>query len=276
MHDVNIVIVNWKMKDDIDRCFRSLYDDNKDSGLNLVVHVIDNSNNADGVKEMLGAKYPTVIYHNPKANLGFGRGQNLGFKMAEARFYLPLNPDIEFLNGGQSLSRLVKYLESNPKVGIVGPKLLNPDATVQYSCGRFPRFFDQIARRLNLDRKSQYFKRRIDRYLMRDFDHERSVPVDLVFGSFMLVRKDLTEKIGWFDERYFMYFEDCDWCRRAWRAGYEIHYIHDVLVKHGHRRESADKNPWLAVIKNPVARMHVISWIKYFLKWGVGVEHYGI
>ena len=90
MRDINIVIVNWKMKNDIDRCLGSLFADAKDGGLDIIVHIIDNSRNADGVKELL-EKYVGVKYIDPGGNIGFGKAQNLGFKSAEAKFYLALN-----------------------------------------------------------------------------------------------------------------------------------------------------------------------------------------
>jgi hypothetical protein len=273
--DINITIVNWKMKDDIDRCLASLYADTKDSGLNVVVHVVDNSENVDGVKELLEEKYPEVNYINPGKNLGFGKAQNLGFSKVRARFYLALNPDTEFIDGSNTLRRMTEFMDKNIEVGIAGPKLLNPDGTVQYSCCRFPAFFDQIARRLKLDKKFPYFKKRVDYYLMRDFNHNKTVPVDWVIGSFIFARAELVEKTGFFDERYFMYFEDCDWCRKAWRAGFKVFYLHDIILKHGHRRKSADVSAWLAIFKNPIARTHIKSWLKYFMKWGLKNEHYG-
>lgn len=276
MHDINITIVNWKTRDDIDKCLVSLFADMAGSGLDVVVHIVDNSQNTDGAKELLEKKYPQVKYINPGNNLGFGRAQNLGMSQAEAKFYLPLNPDIEFLAGDNILKRMVEFMASHPEAGIVGPKLFNFDGSAQYSCGRFPAFFDQIWRRLNLDKKFGLFKKRVDYYLMRDFNHNKIAPVDWLMGSFMFVRGELARQIGFFDERYFMYFEDCDWCRRSWRAGFKVFYIYDIIVRHSHRRQSAEQPVWFSVFKNPVARTHIKSWLKYFMKWGIKNEHFGI
>ena len=104
---------------------------------------------------------------------------------------------------------------------------------------------------------------------MKDFDHEENRTVDWVMGSFMLVKSEVVEKIGFFDDRFFMYFEDCDWCRRAWLEGWEVHYLAKESVKHVHARESAQKTPFISIITNPISRIHLKSWLKYFLKWGV-------
>jgi GT2 family glycosyltransferase len=275
MYDINIVIVNYKMKDDIKRCLNSLFADVKNSGLNIVVHVVDNSANKDGIKDIL-KKYIGVKYIDMGENIGFGKAQNLGFKSAEARFYLALNPDIEFPPNGRALEGLIKFMDENPSAGIAGPKLLNTDGTTQESYCRFPAFFDQIARRTGLDKKLAFFKKRVDYYLMRDFGRDMTAPVDWLTGAFILARREMAEKIGFFDERYFMYFEDCDWCRRAWRAGWQVIYVHDIILMHGHRRESAGKSIWALIFKNQVARIHIKSWLKYFWKWGLGKEHYGV
>ena len=275
MYDINIVIVNWKMKDDVEKCLRTLYADLADGGLSVVTQIIDNSENADGIKEMLAVKFPQVIYTGSGGNIGFGKAQNLGFKKIAARFYLALNPDIEFIGESNTFKRLMEFMEKNPQAGIIAPKLLNSDGTIQDSCYRFPPLTAQLARRAGLDKKFNFFKKRVDYYLMRDFNHSKTAAVDWVMGSFMLVRKELADKIGFFDDRYFMYFEDCDWCRRTWRAGFKVFYVHDIIIKHGHRRESAGRSVWQSIFKNQVSRIHLKSWAKYFWKWGIKKEHCG-
>lgn len=277
MRDINITIVNWKARDDIIQCLSTLFYDLEHSGLDAVVHVVDNSNNCDGIKEYLEKNFPQVKYINTKGNLGFGSAQNIGLKAESARFYLPLNPDIKFISNKPILKELMDWLKKNPAAGIVGPKLLNEDSSIQESCCRFYNFFDPIIRRFELDKKYSWAKRRVDNYLMRDFDHQKTVPVDWIMGSFMLVKNEAVEDIGFFDDRFFMYFEDCDWCRTAWRRGWQVYYYADAHAVHAHRRDSAnDFSAWKAVLSNPVARMHIKSWFQYFWKWRFKREHYGI
>ncbi len=276
MVDINTVIVNWKMKEDIDRCLASFFQDINNSNLSVVVYVVDNSQNHDGIKQFLQAKYPQVEYIDPGKNLGFGKAQNLGFKKSKARFYLSLNPDCVFIEGKRAVERAVNFLRNNPEAGMVGPKLLNNDGSLQYSCYRFPSFWDQIGKRLDWDKKSKYFQERVGYYLMKDFDHERTEPVDWIMGSFILIKQEAAEEIGFYDDRFFMYFEDCDWCRRAWNAGWKVYYIHDIKVRHGHRRDSAEDRVWKSIFNNPITRVHLRSWLKYFWKWGLKKEHFGI
>ncbi len=273
--DLNIVIVNWKAKDDIEKCLKSLFADLEGSGLNFVVQVVDNSGNSDGIKEMLQEKFPQVKYRDSGGNIGFGRAQNLGLKEVEAKYYLPLNPDVCFQAPFNTLEKLIFFLENRGEAGIVAPQLLNSDGSVQYSCYRFPGVLDQMARRMNWGRKGGFFSKRINYYLMRDFDHSQSVPVDWVMGSFMLVRRELVREIGFFDDKFFMYFEDCDWCRRAWENNWQVFYYPEIKVIHGHRRETAEDKPFRSLIKNSLARTHLKSWIRYFRKWGFRKKKFG-
>ncbi|MFH1233531.1 MAG: glycosyltransferase family 2 protein [Patescibacteria group bacterium] len=276
MHDINVVIVNYKTKNDIEKCLTSLFVDIKDSGLDVIVHVVDNSQNQDGIKDMLDDKFQQVVYIDPRGNVGFGKGENIGFKNYAAKFYLCLNPDVKFNMGFGVLKKMVKFMEENEKAGIIAPKLLNLDKTIQESCYRFPSFFVQISRRLNLDKKVWIFKKMVDYYLMKDFDHNKTVKVDWVMGSFMFASKKLVEKIGFFDERYFMYFEDCDWCLRAWMNGFEVWYLDNIIVSHEHKRQSAGKSSIISILKTPIARIHIKSWLLYFLKWGIVKKHFGV
>ncbi len=275
MKDINVTIVNWKMRDDIDRCLNSLFKDAQNSELGIIVHIIDNSENSDGVKEMLKEKYPQVVYKNSKKNLGFAKAQNLGAHMTEAKYYLALNPDCEFKDGSKTLKKCINFFEQNEKVGIVGPKLLNQDGSIQESCMRFLKFLDPIYRRLGIDKKSKSIKERVDYYLMRDFDHNQTVKVDCMIGAFLMIKKEVFDKLNGFDERFFMYFEDCDLCRRVWLNKYEVWYLHDIVVDHLHKRDSAQGSQLLAIFRNPVARIHIKSWLKYFWKWKFKKAHFG-
>ena len=103
---------------------------------------------------------------------------------------------------------------------------------------------------------------------MKDFNHEYSRPVDWVLGAAMVVRKEVTDVIGWFDPRYFMYLEDCDWCRTMWKYGWHVYYVHDIAIRHRHARQSADVPGFFAALrKNKLARIHITSWVKYLWKW---------
>lgn len=270
-----MIIVNWNMREDIRLCLDSLYNDLKDlNDLNVCVHVVDNSSNGDGIRKMLSAEFPQAVYIDGEGNYGFGRAQNLGIRYAPAKYYFILNPDIKFNQGKLILSQLFNYMEANIQIGMVGPKLLNFDGTLQYSCYRFPRFFDPPIKRLNADGVFPFLKGRIYKFLMVDFDHESERPVDWIMGSAMFVRYSAIVDVGVFDDRYFMYFEDCDWCRRMWERFWQVRYLPDVVLYHKHRRDSAKVPGMVSIIKNPLTRIHIASWLRYFWKWKFKSKRY--
>ncbi len=101
---------------------------------------------------------------------------------------------------------------------------------------------------------------------MKDFDHRYQRPVNWLLGSFLFIRAKAIEDVGMFDERYFMYFEDTDYCRRFWNSDWELIYYPDVKIIHNHNRHSA-QSKWYKFFTNVATRQHIISWIKYLIKW---------
>lgn len=272
MKDVAIVIVNYKMKDLIDKCLETLFSDIEGSGLDISVVVVDNNSN-DGVKEFLSDRYPSVSCISQKTNPGFGTSQNVGMKSVVAKYYFVLNPDTEFLPGQHTMQRLYEYMEQHSRVGMIGPKIVYPDGSLQYSCWRFPSVLQPFYNRTKLGKFSRG-KIHNAYHMMKDFDHEKTIPVDALMGSAMFVRGDAIESVGRFDERFWMYYEDIDWCIRMWEAHWPVYYVHDIVLQHLHGRGSA-KIPGLfnAFFKNKLFRVHVRSWVRYMWKWK-GIKKY--
>jgi GT2 family glycosyltransferase len=162
-------------------------------------------------------------------------------------------------------------LRAHPEAGLIGPKLLNSDGSLQLSCSRFPHFFTPVLRRTFL---GDYFRASRDRFMMTDFDHNSLRAVDWLMGSCLMFRKsqvlaDGTVFAPRFDERYFMYFEDIDLARQVWTAGRQVIYDPSATVIHDHVRESA-KHPWyIALFSDKITWVHISSWFKYFIKWGI-------
>ncbi|MBI2444508.1 MAG: glycosyltransferase family 2 protein [Candidatus Magasanikbacteria bacterium] len=270
MKDINIVLVNYRSRADILQAVESIMKDIAAEPYAVQVTVVDNSNNTDNLKEQLDINFPRVKYLNTGENVGFGRGNVIGFKATPARYYFALNRDTIIPENSQTIARLVKFMDEHPKIGCVGPKLVNLDGTLQYACYRFdrPSLLIKPLKQIRWDEKYRWARRRTERLLMSDFDHNETRPVDWVLGAAMVVRREVAETIGWFDERFFMYLEDCDWCRRMWDSGWPVYYVHDIIIKHRYDRGSA-KIPGLfkALFKNKLARIHLISWLKYMWKW---------
>ncbi len=275
MLDVLITVVNYKMKEHIDKCFASLFNDTGDSGLNVGVVVVDNASN-DGIEQMLKEKYPAVQYIQLSDNGGFGRAQNIGLKSAAARYYFVLNPDTYFFPGSQTVKRMYDYMEAHPKIGMLGPKILYPDGSLQYSCYRFPTFLHPLISRSSFGEKG-FGKKLQTHALMKDFDHNETRPVDWIMGSAMFVRGAAMAQVGMFDDRFWMYYEDSDWCRRMWEMGWPVYYVHTIVLEHLHGRGSA-KVPGVfkALLKNKLARVHLASWFKYMWKWKGNNKYYSV
>jgi hypothetical protein len=216
---------------------------------------------------MILNKYPTVNLILQKENLGFGKSQNAGMKSCEAKYFFALNPDTYFEPGKNIIRKMYDFMENHQKIGLIGPKVVYPDGTLQYSCYRFPSFWQPVFSRTKFGQK-KYGKKINDQFLMKDFDHNQTQPVDWVMGSAMFVRNEAVKKVGMFDDRYWMYAEDSDWCRRMWEGNWPVYYVHDIVIQHAHGRGSA-KVPGVfkALIKNKLARVHLLSWLKYFWKW---------
>ncbi len=265
------------MKDDILNAIDSLVRDIADCPYDVQITVADNSENKDGIRQDLTARFPQVLYINSYGNVGFGKGNTNGFKETEARYYFSLNRDTIIPEDSKTIERIVRFMDEHPKIGCMGPKLLNMDGSLQYSCYRFdlPSILIKPFKQMNLDKKYKWVKKYTDRLLMKDFDHNKTQPVDWVLGAALIVRKEVVDKIGWFDERYFMYLEDADWCHTMWEHGWPVYYVHDIVIKHMHARQSAQVPGIIkALLKNKLARIHLMSWIKYLLKWRGNHKYY--
>lgn len=280
MKDINIVFLNFLMKDDIIRAADSVFKDITNCPYDVQVTVADNSTNKDNIKEALFKKFgDKVKYIDCGGNIGFGAGNTVGFKATPARYYFAINRDTIVPENSQVIEKIIKFMDSHPKIGCIGPKLLNMDGSLQYSCYRFdlPSILIKPLKQINFDKKYAWVKTHAEKLEMKDFDHNETIPVDWVLGAAMVVRQEVVDKVGWFDDRYFMYLEDADWCRRMWEANWPVYYVHDIVIMHAHARASA-KVPGIfkALFKNKLARIHLQSWFKYLWKWWGNHKYYSV
>lgn len=257
--DISIIIVNYKTKGLVRECIKSFK--LLPTTVSYEIIIVDNSIDP-GLKEMLKKRHPDVIYVPLKRNLGLSKGNNIGFSLARGKYILTCNSDIMVHEG--ALDVLFRYLEENPHVGLVVPQLLHPDGSVQQSYFRFPSLFTPALRRLFLG-KLPFVRRHLDWFLMKDHEFNKPTPIDWAIEACWLFRRSLFEHIGTMDERFFLYLEDTDWCKRIWDAGFHIHYLPQARMTHLFKRESAQQQGLLA-LRDPLTRIHVISGMKYFLK----------
>jgi GT2 family glycosyltransferase len=261
MMDVSIIILNYKSRGLLKQCLRGLLTLSVDFQYEIIV--VDN-NSGDGTDEMMRREFPAVLFFQAGENRGFAAGNNLGIKHAQGRYFLIMNPDISILNN--TLEKMFSFMERHDRVGIAAPKLLNPDGSTQTSCRRFPSPSIIFLRRTPFG-KLPSAEKRLRHYLMLDVEHDNNMYVDWVLGACMLVRRAAMERVGMMDERFFLYFEDVDWCRRFWELDFPIAYLGaEAELIHFHQRLSA-VNPGLKGVFSYATRVHLASGVKYFAKY---------
>ena len=213
---VSVVIVAWNAKDYVSECLHSLQ--HQTICIPLEVIVVDN-HSADGTAEMVSQEFPEVILIRNAHNLGFAGGNNEGIRRSTGNHIFLINSDVNV--PPDCLNALYVYIEQHPEIGILGPRMVAPDGKTARSCMRFPTLWNSFCRALGLDsvfRRSKLF----GGFLMRDFNHDHIASVDVLNGWFWMVRRTALDQVGLLDERFFMYGEDIDWCRRFHDAGWKV------------------------------------------------------
>lgn len=264
--DLSVIILNYNSKDFLLPCLKGITEYTQD--LDYEIIIVDNASNdgsVDYIEQKLLPRFARLRLVRAASNRGYAAGNNLGIRAASGRYLLIMNPDIIIWDN--ALRRLVDFMEAHPQVGLAGPRLLSPDGSLQYFCYRWPTPAVLLYRRTPLGRFS-FARRAINHYLMMEWNHNDNRPVDWLQGSCLLVRQSAMAKVGLMDERYFLYSEDTDWCRRFWQAGAEVWYLAEVEIIHYHRRASSSER-WYSALFNRLAWVHLASAWKYFRKWGI-------
>ena len=224
--------------------------------LKVKLYVVDNS--PSPVLQESIQDLPS-FYHHTGQNLGYGRANNWGINQSDSsKYYLILNPDVFIPKG--TLELLHKYMDDNPDIGLCCPRVLNEDGTTQYLNKRFPTVLDFLLRRFLPNKFQSIFKKRMDRFEMRDIGYDNICNVPIISGAFMFCRTRVLKDIGGFDPRYFMYFEDFDLSRKFHLSGFKTVYYPYANIIHKWERASHKS------LK--MAFTFVVSGFKYFNKWG--------
>lgn len=224
---LSIILVNWKTRNITRDALISIYKETK--GFDFEVIVIDN-NSQDGSVEMIHQEFPQVILIENKDNLGFGKANNQGLKIAKGDYLMFLNTDTIILDG--SINKLVDYLDANLDVMMVGPRLLNKDLTFQHACRRsLPNPLNSFFHLFGL---TKIFKNNklVNSYKNYDIDPEITGSVEALSGAAMMFRRQAYEEIGGFDETFFMYGEDLDFCKRIIDRGWQTVYVSYAKIIH--------------------------------------------
>jgi GT2 family glycosyltransferase len=224
--EISVIIVAWNCRKVLSDCLESILVQVKPETSEIIV--VDNAS-SDSTAEMVHANFPSVKLIESKANLGFARGNNLGLEAATGDYIFLINPDV--VVGNNTFARMLHYMESNPGVGLLGPKIVGRDGVVQRSCMRTPTLWNQLCRALALDTLTKN-SRLFGGYLMNDFPHDELTEVDIINGCFWLVRRTALEQVGRMDPQFWMYADDLDWCRRYTEAGWRVVFFPDAEAIH--------------------------------------------
>jgi GT2 family glycosyltransferase len=229
------------------------------SNLAVTLYLVDNS--SDDSLAVLKKLDNRIMYIFNNANLGFGKAHNIALRKSieeNIPYHLILNPDVYFNKG--VLEELYYFMEANKDVGLVMPKVLYPDSTIQYLCKLLPTPFDLFGRRfLNSGPFKKIVEKGNEIYELRFTGYDKIMEVPYLSGCFMFIRTEVLKKVGLFDERFFMYLEDTDLSRRINRVSKTVYYP-EVSIYHEYGKGSY-KNPKLL-------KYHLDSAIKYFNKYG--------
>jgi N-acetylglucosaminyl-diphospho-decaprenol L-rhamnosyltransferase len=252
MIDVSIVIVNWNVRDLLRRCLHSIAQHPVPS---TEVIVVDNAS-TDGSVDMVRAEFPAVHLVVNAGNRGFPAAINQGISLARGRYVLLLNPDTELV--GDALGTMVAFADEHLDVGVVGPQLLNPDGSVQPSRRRFPTLATAFFESTWLQPCAP--RRLLERYYLSDQPDDEVQDVDWLMGAALMARREGIERVGPMDERFFMYSEELDWCRRFREAGWRVVYLPTAQILH-HEGKSSEQ-----VL--PARHIHFqTSKVRYFRKY---------
>jgi GT2 family glycosyltransferase len=258
--DISVVIVGWNAKHYLELCLESLAAAPPRRRLEILV--VDNAS-ADGSAEMIEARFPHVKLIRSAENLGFAKGNNVAIRQCQGRYIALVNPDVIVFPG--CLDALADYLDQNPKVGNVGPRILNPDRTLQSSCRQFPTLWNNFCSATGLAtrfKNSRFFAGEH----MFFFAHDWTMAVDVLVGCFSMIRRETFDAVGLLDEGLFMYGDDVDWCRRCWKAGWQVVFYPGAEAIHDRGKITAPYPVRFALAQQ---RSVIYYWTKHHSFFGV-------
>jgi GT2 family glycosyltransferase len=223
---VSVVIVVWNAKKYVLECLESLRKHCQEVYSEVII--VDNAS-TDGTPQLIMEMFPEFRLIRNAENLGFAKANNIGIAQCSGEYVCLVNSDVKFTS--DCLSPMLRFVSDNPEVGMVGPKMLQADGKVRRSTMRFPTVWNQFCRAFGLDiafKGSRLF----GGLLMSDFDHQITIPVEVLNGWFVLVRRTAIHRVGPLDPQFFMYGEDVDWCYRFHQAGLKLVFFAEAEAVH--------------------------------------------
>ncbi|MFA5753848.1 MAG: glycosyltransferase family 2 protein [Patescibacteria group bacterium] len=262
--DLSIIIVSWNVKDKLRRNLQALQ--SSAGNFTREIFVVDN-NSADDSAAMVRQEFPAIRLIVNDKNLGFAAANNQALRLANGRFLLLLNPDMQV--APDTLSQMLAWAQANPQATVSGCQLVDESGKIIKQVRRFPKFFDQLMVTLKVP---HLFPHLVDNYLQPNFNYDSSARVDSIRGAFFLINREAWQKIGGqdpplLDERYFIWFEEVDFCRQVYKLGGEVWYtpVARCLDYVG--------QSFKQVGLGQTQKYFSDSMLKYFKKWGKKWEY---
>ncbi|HEU6449339.1 MAG TPA: glycosyltransferase family 2 protein [Verrucomicrobiae bacterium] len=235
--DISIVILSWNDREHLQGLLHSLRHCTRSRRVELIV--VDNAS-TDGSPDMVELEFPAARVVRNHENLGFPRGNNLGIRLSRGKYIFVLNSDIKVLEG--CVDALADYLDVNTEVGMLGPKILNADLSLQSSCRKFPTLWNNFCVATGLAttfKRSRIFSGEHMLY----FRGDQTRDVDVLVGCFWVVRREALDEFGLLDEGFFIYAEDVDWCKRCWKSGWRVVFFPGAQAIHYRGASTTKKDP---------------------------------
>lgn len=226
MTKLSIIIVSWNVRELLRKCLTSIFYQTK---IPFEVIVVDNASR-DGSAEMVAKNFPQVRLIRNMKNVGFGKANNQGVKLARGEYVIFLNDDTEIKNG--ALDTMVTWLDRHSAVGVIGARLLNPDGTLQRGTARCFPTFKVLATMLLGWHSFLLHKKWLRQHYLLDETFTHDTAVDQVMGASLMTRKSLLDKLGGFDEEFWIWFEEIDLCQRYHEAGYQVYVVSQAAIIH--------------------------------------------
>ena len=223
---LSICIVNWNTSDLLRECLRSIYEHAPTCELEVIV--VDNASEDFDISEFQ-REFPKTIFIRNETNEGYARGNNQAIARTSGSYVLFLNPDTTVGEG--ALESLMRFMDEHPDAGAAGCKLIRPNGDIDRSCREFPTPMGIAFEYLGLSGafpRSRLF----GRYRMTWFDYDRTIEVDQPMASCLITRREVPDRVGVFDERFPIFCNDVDWCRRVKEAGWKVYFTPDAVVTH--------------------------------------------
>lgn len=259
---VSIAVNGYKNPELLRLCLQALYRELEGAGFPYEVIVADSATEED-TELIMREEFPEARFFPFADNVGFKKLFNTSLEEARGKYVFLINSDI--LIKRDTIPTLMRYLEEHPDTKLVGPKQMNFNGTLQLSCFRYYQPKTILYRRTWLGRLP-FGRRHLDWFLMSEYDHASPRGVDWITGSAMFVEREAALAVGPMDDRFFMYMEDVDWCRRFWEHGFRVVYDPEAIAYHYHAKGSA-RGGILGLFFNRLTWWHIASAYRYFMKY---------